>query len=77
MDVNQLYRQTKYLEKMQTRAYTIDDLVGACGGYIGLFLGYALLQLPSFINFVFHAIKRKNITRMAQHHELQQYSSLA
>ena len=65
-----IYRQTKFLEKMQARAYTIDPLVGVCVGYIGLFLEYALLQLPSFINFVFRAIKRKNITIMTQQNEL-------
>ena len=31
------------------RAYDIGSLVGDVGGYIGLFLGYALLNLPKFL----------------------------
>ena len=58
-DISQLHFQTTFAEKKQTRAYTFDDLVGACGGYIGLFLGYNLVQLCGVIEFLFHAIKRK------------------
>ena len=37
----------------------MDDLVGSCGGFIGLFLGYALVQIPQLIEFVMIALKRK------------------
>ena len=35
------------------RAYDIGSLVGDVGGYIGLFLGYALLNLPQFLRLLF------------------------
>ena len=44
---------------MQTEAFTIDDLVGTCGGYIGLFLGYAVVQLPKLIEELYGVIKQK------------------
>ena len=44
---------------MQIRAYTLDDLVGSCGGYIGLFLGYALIQFPQILENAFDSLKRK------------------
>ena len=36
----------KLNEKIQKKAYTLDDVVGTVGGFIGLFLGYALIQVP-------------------------------
>ena len=58
--ITQEFRQTSFLDKMQVRAYTFDDLVGACGGYIGLFLGYTLIQIPRAITLRFNATKRRN-----------------
>ena len=57
------FRQSRFTDKIQTRAHTLDDLIGACGGYIGLFLGYALIQFPQLIEFTFHMIKGKVVTR--------------
>ena len=51
------FRQTKFTEKIYTRAYTFDDLVGTCGGYIGLFLGYALVKFPRLIEIIFQTVK--------------------
>ena len=48
------------MEKIQVRAYTFDDLVGSCGGYIGLFLGYALIQVPRTIKVRLKSSKRKD-----------------
>ena len=31
------------------RAFSFESFVGSAGGYIGLFLGYAFLQLPDFV----------------------------
>ena len=53
------FRQTRYTDKRQVPAYTFDDLVGACGGYIGLFLGYALIQFPYLLDFMFNILKKK------------------
>lgn len=56
-DVVLEFLQTDFNEKIKTRAYTLDDLIGSCGGYIGLFLGYALIQFPEFIKHMFHGMK--------------------
>ena len=56
-------RQTKFTDKIYARAYTLDDLVGTCGGYIGLFLGYALIQLPRLMADTFQILKNKITNR--------------
>ena len=40
------------------RAFDIQTLIGNAGGYIGLFLGHTLLQLPGFIYFLWKKLKR-------------------
>ena len=57
------FPQIRFTEKIQTRAYTLDDVIGTCGGYIGLFLGYALVQFPQFIEFTFQTLKPKILAR--------------
>ena len=47
----------RYLEIKQTKAYTFTNLVGNVGGYIGLFLGYAILNTPSLASKLFNAVK--------------------
>ena len=49
---------------MQTRAFTLDDLVGAVGGYIGLFLGYALIHIPQLMEESFHVLKSKILNKL-------------
>ena len=41
----------------------MDDLVGTCGGYIGLFLGYALIQFPRLVENMFDSMKHKIFSR--------------
>jgi hypothetical protein len=38
-----------FMKITQTRDYDLQSLVGNAGGYIGLFLGVALIQLPAFL----------------------------
>ena len=40
---------TKFKEIKQIRKYSVQSLVGNAGGYIGLFLGYALWNVPIII----------------------------
>ena len=51
-----------FKEIKHVREYTIEGLVGNSGGYIGLFLGYSLLQLPqmafAFLKSVFLKLRR-------------------
>ena len=48
----------RYLEIKQIRAYTFTNLVGNVGGYMGLFLGYAVLNFPKLIIELFSSTKR-------------------
>ena len=43
------FQDGTYMEIQQIRAYSIQDLVGDIGGYLGLFLGFALLQIPELL----------------------------
>ena len=54
-----LHRQTSFREIKQIRAYNIDSLVGNMGGYMGLFLGYALLNFPSLLLRIVDLLKKK------------------
>ena len=53
-----------YMEIEQVRSYGFQDVVGDIGGYLGLFLGFSLLQIPQIINAIMSGIeilvRRKN-----------------
>ena len=63
------YRVNSYKEIKQMRAYTGMMLLGNVGGFLGLLLGYALIQIPSDLVHMFfkfkqcYAGKRKGDTR--------------
>ena len=38
-----------FMEVEQTRALTFLGMFGNAGGYVGMFLGCALMQLPDFL----------------------------
>ena len=42
------FRDTSFKQIKEKRDYDIQDMFGDIGGYIGLFLGYALLHIPGF-----------------------------
>ena len=37
----------------------MDDVVGAVGGYVGLFMGYSIVQFPDAIMFVIANIQKR------------------
>ena len=43
------YRTKEYMETVNTRAYVIGDLLSSVGGFIGMFLGYGLFQVPEIL----------------------------
>ena len=47
--IEQQYLQKQFRDTVQTRAYTLSDAVGMIGGYLGLFMGYSLIQFPDFL----------------------------
>ena len=48
------HRQVRYRDTIQMKAYNFDSLVGNVGGYMGLFLGYALIQFPKLFLQLLH-----------------------
>ena len=63
-DITQMFQVTlnfqgsTYMEITQIRAYDGQSLIGNAGGYVGLFLGVALIQLPSAILYLFQLTKQ-------------------
>ena len=49
MNLYLFFRDPMYKEIRQTRAYNIKMVIGDIGGYVGLLLGYALVNLPQII----------------------------
>ena len=47
------FMNSQYKEIRHIRALDVESLVGVMGGYVGLFLGFAIWQLPDAIKFVF------------------------
>ena len=44
------YRAKNYMETTNTRAYVLGDLVSSAGGFVGMFLGFGLFQLPEIFS---------------------------
>ena len=57
--ISLFFPEPSYKEIKQVQAYDLESFVGNTGGYIGLFLGYALLSLPAFIATLFGTVKRR------------------
>ena len=51
---NRKYRQITHVQE-----YDVESMMGNIGGYIGLFLGYSLLQFPQFLQTLYSRNKRK------------------
>ena len=47
-----------YRDIEQTRAYTPQSLIGNAGGYVGLFIGCAIYDLPSLLMMAYTKITR-------------------
>ena len=58
------FRSNRFMEIKQIRAYNLQNLVGNGGGYIGLFLGYSIVQLPSMIISAYSRLKRIILSKM-------------
>ena len=52
------FRSNKFMEIKQIRAYNFQTLVGNGGGYIGLFLGCTIIELPSMISSAYAWMQR-------------------
>ena len=49
---NERYKEIKY-----TRSFDFEGLIGNVGGYIGLFLGCAIWQLPDAVQFIYNKLR--------------------
>ena len=50
-----------YREITHFRAYNLEGLIGNGGGYVGLFLGFAVWQIPDFCYLIYQLIASKNV----------------
>ena len=54
--------QTSFLRIEQIRGYDFNSLIGNIGGYVGMFLGYALLNVPNAIVSIFETSRELRLT---------------
>ena len=47
--INLMFKSSHYKEILHIRDFDIESLVGNMGGYVGLFLGFAVWQIPKAI----------------------------
>ena len=47
----------------QVKKFDLQSLYGNLSGYIGLFIGYSLFQIPSLLRFVYHFIREQMLTK--------------
>jgi hypothetical protein len=50
------FDDSSFMEIKHVRAFDVQSLIGNSGGYLGLFTGYALWQIPHLINFTIQKI---------------------
>ena len=72
--ISLFFPEPSYKEIKQVQAYDLESFVGNTGGYIGLFLGYALLSLPSFIATLYGTI-RKRVQAWQEKWEIQNHKN--
>ena len=48
-----------FQETTNVRKFSRDSVWGNVGGYVGMFLGFSVLQIPSLLNVVYQKIKDK------------------
>ena len=52
------FQGNTFMEIEQVRAYDIQSLIGNGGGYIGVFLGVAVIQLPTLLYKIYSAVQK-------------------
>ena len=59
-----------YMEIQQVRDYGMQSVVGDAGGYIGMFLGFALLQIPEIMVKVFSNLQQYLLERKERNDQI-------
>ena len=57
--LNVNFQARKFKEIKQVRAYTTQTLIGNTGGYIGLFLGYTIKEIPTFLRCLYEYVMKR------------------
>ena len=52
------FMQNTYKDIQQTRAYTVQSLIGNAGGYLGLFVGYTISEIPWLLMMAYKILKQ-------------------
>ena len=60
-EINVMFQGTTFTQIEQARAYDFQNLVGNAGGYVGLFLGAAISQLPGAVSSLLAYFKKNRI----------------
>ena len=60
---------TRFKKIVQKKDISFNSLIGNAGGYVGLFLGFALLQLPEMVFAAFIYIKELILQGINQNRE--------
>ena len=53
------FKNRFFKEIKEVRAYNLQALIGNAGGYIGLFLGFALKEIPTQLLILFRMVTNK------------------
>ena len=53
-----LFKYGKYKDITHIRSFDVESLIGNMGGYVGLFLGFAIWQVPDAIELIIKMTKR-------------------
>ena len=56
-EIKMRFEDEQFMLIEQTRGYDIESLIGNSGGYLGLFLGCAVLQIPQSFSFMLKLVK--------------------
>ena len=57
------YSERKYQEIENSKDFNFETFFSSVGGFVGIFLGYSLLQIPEFIDYVMNiGIRLRKIT---------------
>ena len=63
------FKDSSFMEIRHVRSFDIESLIGNAGGYLGLFTGYALLQLPNLVFLVLRWIYKARKRCLMTHNE--------
>ena len=57
------FRSNQFMEIKQIKAYNFESLAGNSGGYVGLILGYSIVQSPKTVTNFYYILKTFIISR--------------